>query len=158
MGDLQERLAELPGIAAQADAERLAEVLGDMRYVHVTREDGVAQAISLWRAVQTRAWRAGEDQRRAPVYSFAGIDHLVHRLEADDRAWDAWFERHGVVPLRLRYGEIAGDPHDALRRTLVHLGVADEPHDVPAVPPLRRQAGAQSREWAARYAADRDGA
>jgi LPS sulfotransferase NodH len=147
-GDLQVRLGELPQLAALDERQRLERLLGDVRYVHVSRADHVAQAVSLWRAVQTRAWRAETDDACQPVYSFGGIDHLVRMLDDHDCAWRAWFAHHGVEPLRLDYGEIAADPPAALRRTLEFLGVEGAPPDQA---PLRRQAGEQSREWAARY-------
>ena len=46
--DLAERLGR------PADAALLREHFPDPRYVHVTRRDKIAQAVSLWRAVQTR--------------------------------------------------------------------------------------------------------
>jgi trehalose 2-sulfotransferase len=153
LADLQARLAELPELAPLDDVERLERLLGKLRYVHVSRTDHLAQAISMWRAVQTRAWRAENDDACEPVYSFAGIDHLRRQLEADDRAWNGWFGHHGLVPLRLTYDEIAADPASALRRTLDHLGI-EAPHAADVPPPLRRQAGEQSREWAERYTTD----
>jgi LPS sulfotransferase NodH len=152
--DLQERLAELPPLAALDDAERLVRLLGDVRYVHVSRHDHVAQAISMWRALQTRAWRAENDDAIEPVYSFTGIDHLVRTLDAHDDAWSAWFDEHGIAPLRLSYDELAADPPGELQRTLAFLGVAS---DRGSEPPLRRQAGAQSAEWADRYRRERNG-
>jgi LPS sulfotransferase NodH len=155
--DLQERLAELPALAALDDTARLGRVLGEVRYVHVSRHDHVAQAVSMWRALQTRAWRAETDDAVEPQYSFTGIDHLVRMLDAHDEAWCAWFEEHGIAPLRLSYDDIAADPGGALHRTLDFLGVTDDlDHEPPAEPPLRRQAGAQSAEWAARYLRDRE--
>jgi trehalose 2-sulfotransferase len=155
--DLQERLAELPPLAALDDAERLARLLGDVRYVHVSRHDHVAQAISMWRALQTRAWRAENDDAVEPVYSFTGIDHLVRTLDAHDDAWCAWFEEHGLAPLRLSYDELAADPPGQLRRTLEFLAVdGDLDGEPPVEPPLRRQAGAQSAEWAERYLRERE--
>jgi trehalose 2-sulfotransferase len=151
MADLQERLAELPELARLDDAQRLAQLLGDVRYVHVSRPDHLAQAISLWRAVQTRAWRAETDDACEPVYSFAAIDHLRRLLEEHDCAWNRWFGHHELVPLRLTYDEIAADPRAALRRTLDHLGVSA---DAPDEPPLRRQAGEQSQQWAERYTSE----
>jgi LPS sulfotransferase NodH len=155
--DLQERLAELPALASLDDAARLGAVLGHVRYVHVSRHDHVAQAISMWRAVQTRAWRAETDDACEPVYSFAGIDHLVRMLDAHDDAWSAWFAEHAAAPLSVSYDEIAADPAGTLRRTLDFLGVRDDLEvQPPAEPPLRRQAGAQSAEWAERYLRDRE--
>jgi LPS sulfotransferase NodH len=155
--DLQERLAEIPQLAPLDDAARLTGVLGDVRFIHVSRPDHVAQAISMWRAVQTRAWRAETDDACEPVYSYAGIDHLVRMLDAHDEAWSAWFAEHEVEPLRLTYDELAADPPAVLRRTLEFLGVADQTPIQPASePPMRRQAGAQSVEWAERYLRDRE--
>jgi LPS sulfotransferase NodH len=155
MADLQDRLAELPELAPLGDAERVAALLGDVRWVHVHRPDRCAQAVSMWRAVQTRAWRADDDDACDPAYSFAGIDHLVRQLEAQQRAWREWFAAEEVEPLCLSYDEIAADPPAALRRTLAHVGIEEAPGEPSREPPLRRQAGAQSREWAERYAADR---
>src|SRR3954451_3870631 len=152
-GDLQERLAELPPLAAPADAERLARVLGDVRYVHVSRHDHVAQAISMWRALQTRAWRAENDHAVEPVYSFAAIDHLVNLLDAHDDAWCEWFDAHDIAPFRLSYDDIADDPDRDLTPTLDSLGI--EP-TFEGEPPLRRQAGPQSAEWRDRYLRDRE--
>jgi LPS sulfotransferase NodH len=155
--DLQERLAELPQLAALDDAERLAGVLGEVRYVHVSRHDHVAQAVSMWRALQTRAWRAENDDAVEPVYSFTGIDHLVRTLDAHDDAWCAWFAEHGIAALSLTYDDLAADPAGQLHRTLSFLGVdGDLQAEPPSEPPLRRQAGAQSAEWAERYLRDRE--
>jgi LPS sulfotransferase NodH len=153
LGDLQARLAELPELAPLGERERLERLFGDdLRFVHVSRPDHVAQAISLWRAVQTRAWRADTDDACEPVYSFAGIDHLVRMLTADDRAWRAWFAAQRVDPLSLSYDEVAADPPAALARTLAFLGLTGECNGAPpAAARLRRQAGEQSREWAQRY-------
>jgi LPS sulfotransferase NodH len=151
--DLQERLAELRELAPLDEAARLERLLGDVRFVHVAREDRVAQAVSMWRALQTGSWRSGSDDRCRPVYSFEGIDHLVRRIERHEREWAAWFAAHDIEPLGLGYDEIAADPPGAVRRVLALIGVAGEP---PAEPPLRRQAGEQSAEWARRYVAERN--
>jgi LPS sulfotransferase NodH len=151
MADLQERLAELPGFGRLEDGERLASLLGDVKYVHVWREDHVAQAISMWRAVQTRAWRAETDDAVDPVYSFSGIEHLAHQLERDNVAWDRWFDQQEIEPLRVRYSELAEDAGRALQETLDFIGVGDQAHAEPPPPAMRRQSGEQSREWADRY-------
>jgi LPS sulfotransferase NodH len=151
LADLQERLAELPGFGRLQDAERLAGLLGDVRYVHVRREDHVAQAVSLWRAVQTRAWRAETDDAVEPVYSFSAIEHLVHELERHDVAWERWFDEQAIEPLQVRYSALAEDPSRVLQETLDFIGVGDQAHPEPPSPSLRRQSGAQSREWADRY-------
>src|SRR6476619_3763438 len=54
-------LLDLAGrLGRPADAALLAGRLRGPRYAHVTRRDKVARAVSLWRGVQTCAWRGGE--------------------------------------------------------------------------------------------------
>jgi LPS sulfotransferase NodH len=149
--DLQEQLAALPSLASLDERARLTALLGDVRYLRVRREDRVAQAVSMWRAVQTRAWRAESEAAREPVYSFAAIDHLARRIAADDRAWTAWFRRHDVSVLEMSYSQLAAGPGAALREALEFIGAADEFAGEPPAPTMRRQADAQSREWAERY-------
>jgi LPS sulfotransferase NodH len=154
--DLQARLAQLAALAPLDAADRFARLLGDVRYVHVRRDDVVAQAVSLWRAVQTREWRAGDGCEPAPEprYSFAGIDHLVQMLRSHDRRWRRWFTARGIVPLELRYEHVADDPAAAVMATLELVGVAGELAQPVPAPRLRRQAGAGSAEWAERYRRD----
>ena len=52
------------------------------------RRDKVAQAVSLWTAIQTQAWRSGDAPVAEPVYSFAAIKHLVTWLTEGERGVD----------------------------------------------------------------------
>ena len=75
--------AYLPDFLAHGEPE---EQLGPLRWVHVERRDTLAQAISLWRAVQTAQWRAGErDAEVEPVFHGRAIAlDLARRLEVPD--------------------------------------------------------------------------
>ena len=52
-------------MAGRSLPELLARAFPGLRYVQITREDKVRQAVSLWKAVQTQAWQreagAGRD-------------------------------------------------------------------------------------------------
>jgi LPS sulfotransferase NodH len=144
--DLADRLRRAP------DAQLLAERFPDPHYVHVTRADKVAQAVSLWRAVQTRAWRAGEMTENGHVEYHAGaIRHLASDLTDHDDAWRAWFAAQGIRPLTVGYEALAADPRGTTATVLEHLGV--EPAEIPD-PPLRRQGDGRSTRWVERYRAE----
>jgi LPS sulfotransferase NodH len=154
VADLLARVRALDGLERADLATALRELLGDVRFVLITRADKVSQAVSLWRAVQTRRWRANAGAPRRPhdaVYHFAAIDHLARRLEADEAAWRAWF---GTLPagpgrpLELSYETIATDPRAAVEHVLGFCGFSGIPI---GAPPMRHQRDAQSREWVARY-------
>jgi LPS sulfotransferase NodH len=122
------------------------------RFVWVRREDGVAQAVSLWKAMQTQAWRDGDGgvPDAEPGYDFAALDHLVGRLAGEDDAWRSWFAASGTAPLTLTYEAIGADPYGAACAVAELVGVTLPTAGEPG-PALRRQADERSAEWARRY-------
>ena len=121
--------------------------------MRITREDKVRQAVSLWKAVQTQAWRkdAGDGPKVAPEFSFRAINYLVRLLTAHDASWDAYFLGLGHDPLKVTYEELAAEPEPTVRRTLEHIGI-----DVPETleisgPRLQVQADSLSEDWVTRF-------
>jgi LPS sulfotransferase NodH len=140
--------AYLPDFLAHGNPE---QQLGPLRWLHVERRDTLAQAISLWRAVQTAQWRAEDrDSEVEPVFHAGAIAHLKRRQEAHAAAWRTWFAERGVEPMEIVYEEFAQEPETMICRVLEHIGVPSEGVRVPS-PPLRRQADARSQEWVDRF-------
>jgi LPS sulfotransferase NodH len=136
----------------------VAELLGaDPVYIHVYREDVVPQAVSMWRAVQTRVWRdgsgtefdAGRDERA--VYDARGIAHLAGLLREQERQWRAWFDSEGIEPVDIGFQKLIADPTAVTAQVLERLG--QDPALAPP-PPLKPQSNGRSREWAERYRHD----
>jgi trehalose 2-sulfotransferase len=143
--------AYLPDFLAHGEPE---EQLGPLRWVHVERRDTLAQAISLWRAVQTAQWRAGDrDAGGEPVFHAGAIAYLKGRQEEHAAAWRAWFAERGIEPLEIVYEEFAQEPQPAICRVLDHVGVPSAGVHVPE-PPIRRQSDARSQEWVDRFRAE----
>jgi trehalose 2-sulfotransferase len=156
--DLQRLAGQLPEYANFDLFELLERLFRNPRYVWVTRNDKLRQAVSLWRALQTRSWRLehpGDDQQQADLlYRFEGIDHLVRSLQAADEGWQEFFNRHRIAPLRLVYEEqLEPDAGGAVRAVLDYIGVQPPAAWRPRVR-LRRQADALSDEWVAAYHRD----
>src|SRR4051794_2597269 len=143
-------LHDLAGrLGRPARAELLAERFPDPRYVHVTRGDKVAQAVSLWRAVQTRAWRAGEvTENGHAVYHAGAIGYLAGQLTDHDDAWRSWFAANRVEPMTIVYEDLVADTLASTSAVLDRLGVG--PAEIPE-PPLRRQGDDRSARWVERY-------
>lgn len=156
--DLQSLTGELPELAGLDLFALLTRLFEAPRYVWVTRADKVRQGVSLWRALQTRAWRLdhpGEQVSSSQLhYSFEGIDHLVRSLRAEDDGWAGFFADRGIEPLRLLYErDLDLDPVQAVRDVLSFLGLEAPPSWHP-VEPLHRQADSLSQEWVATYHRD----
>ena len=127
LGDFAELLRGIEGMAARPLPELLARAFPGLRYVQITRQNKIRQAVSLWKAVQTQAWKreAGEELRRPAelVFSFRAINYLVRLLTAHDASWDAYFLGLGYEPLKLTYEELAESTDAVVHRVLAHLGI-----------------------------------
>lgn len=155
--DFQRLAGALPEFAGLDLQTLLTRVFDDPRYVWVTREDKIRQAVSLWRALQTRAWRqedASANEAGGPRYNFAGIDHLTRSLRAEDQAWQSFFEAHGLTALKIAYqADLERDQNVAVRSVLHYICV-DTPPGWRAAEVLQRQADSLSDEWVAAYHRD----
>jgi trehalose 2-sulfotransferase len=151
--DFLSRVRELPGLVDTDLQGAISALLGEARLVFVTRADKVAQAVSLWRAVQTQAWRADAASQASAQYDFAAIDHLAGQLDRDERAWTGWFDRVRASPLRVSYDDLDRDAEEVVGRVLRFLGLSEVP--VPA-PSTRRQRNDETQRWIERYHVDRE--
>jgi LPS sulfotransferase NodH len=114
-----------------SDAARFELAFGKPLYIHLSRQDKVAQAVSLLKAEQSGLWhRAADGTERertaspAPlVYDADRIAGLVEELETDDAAWNGWFARFGIEPLRLTYEGLAAAPRAVLTQVLSALAL-----------------------------------
>jgi trehalose 2-sulfotransferase len=140
--------AYLPDFLAHTEPE---DAFGKpLRWIHVGREDKLAQAVSLWRAVQTAQWRAEDRGGGEPVFHAGAIAALIRRFEEHERAWQDWFAERGVEPLEISYEELASDPHATVCKALSHLDLETDGIEIPA-PPMSRQADSRSQEWVERF-------
>lgn len=157
--ELSVRLDRLfPGLAT--DPSRFEAAFGPLLYIHLSRPDKVAQAISRVRAEQTGLWHMNADgserERVAPpqpaTYDAERIDRHVRELEAHDADWNQWFDRHGIVPVRLTYDEVSTEPRSAVAKILTALG--RDPAERVA-PRTSKMASAESTAWAERFRTER---
>ena len=148
-----------PGL--ESDAARLERAFGRPLYVHLTRQDKLAQAISYIKAQQTGLWHIAPDgteiERLAPPqeprYDFEWIRDEVARLEAFDAAWNTWFAAQRITPLRVVYEQLEADPAATLQRVCETLGMpAPQAHEVR--PGVARLSDAISEEWVRRFRQD----
>lgn len=160
LAELSERLGPL--YAHAVGRALLEEIFGPLIHVHVSRQDKVAQAISLLKAEQSGLWHVGADgsdrQRTAPSapvgYDADRIAELLSELEHDDAAWEGFFAQYQITPIRIEYEALAKSPRTELRKLLVALSrpeaVADE-----VMVQTSKMADAESGAWAARFRQER---
>ncbi len=136
-----------------AKGVHIAEWFPTFRFVHLSRDDKLRQAISAAIAAETKVWQGLTDATRPePAFSAEKIDSLLRYILAGGAMWEAYFLRNRIAPLRLTYEELDLDPASTLRRVASYLDV-----DLPPAPidggPYVRQRGALTEEWRERYLA-----
>src|SRR5580693_5563597 len=154
LGDFAQLLRGIDGMGGRPLPELLGRAFPGLRYVQITRQNKTRQAVSLWKAVQTQAWKreAGEEVKRSVelVFSFRAINYLVRLLTAHDASWDAYFLGLGYEPLKITYEELAESTDAVIRRVLADLGIPAPADLVVEAPRLSVQADEVSEEWVRR--------
>ena len=161
VADAGRRLDRMAGSAGDV-ATRFAEAFGPLLYIHLSRGDTVAQAVSLVRAEQSGLWHLAADGRvlegaaelRPMVYDGDRIATLVREMTRDNAAWNAFFAAHALQPLRLTYEAVTADPQAALAQVLAALGQDSDIAKTVAVPTAKMASGT-SRQWAERFRTER---
>ncbi|HYN94712.1 MAG TPA: Stf0 family sulfotransferase [Pilimelia sp.] len=160
LDDLVDKLGTVHPDLAGRDVALLELAFGRPRFVHLRRDDVLAQAVSWLRAEQTDTWYVGGNSEiggnggagRPPTYDADRIAHFIDVIEEHNAAWAAWFAAAGVRPYALRYEDLAGDLVGATQGVLDFLGLVVPDHRT-IVPRHRRQADELSRQWIERYRA-----
>ncbi len=143
------------GLADVRPCEVPASVLPNLRrFVWMRRRDTTRQAVSLWKALQTRQWRKDSDEDVSGGglrFSFAAVDHLKLRIDEHNAAWQDFFERCGVEPMEVVYEELVEDYRETVLWLLDGMGISVPENLAVAEPRMRRQADELSEEWVRLY-------
>jgi LPS sulfotransferase NodH len=159
---LPDFMDRLTGNADLSSTQRINDCLQNifprLKYIYVTRQDKLRQAISLWKAIQTQQWRIDRGTReakewRVPVFDFGAVEYLHRRLIEHDRDWQKFFATAQVEPLVLRYEEFANDLKPTFMQIARFLGLNESPDRHFAMPSMIKQSNSQSEGWIERYRA-----
>src|ERR1700757_3842840 len=150
---LLSRAKDLPDRSGDGLLSAICDVVGEEPlFVYVYRPDVVSQAVSFWRAVQTRVWRGRPDPVRdaRASYHAEAIAHVVTMLRAQEKGWRTWFAAEEINPIEIAYPVLWRNLTQVVGTVLEKLGLdpALAPHPV-----LERQADQRSDEGGDRYRA-----
>ncbi|QIG50209.1 Stf0 sulfotransferase [Nordella sp. HKS 07] len=162
-----ENLGELSAILDQihpglpSDRARLEKAFGKILYLHLSRENKLAQAVSLIKAEQTGLWHVAPDGTeierlsppKDPEYDFERIRRELAELEDYDVAWNSWFAEQDITPLRIGYETLSADPAATLTRICAALGISAPDADK-VKPGVAKLSDETSLDWMRRYRMD----
>jgi len=156
---LLNRAKDLPNRSGDGLRAAIRDVVGEEPLlIHVHRPDVVSQAVSFWRAVQTRVWRGRPDPARdaRAIYHARAIAPAARMLRAQEEGWRNWFVEEDIEHIEVPYPVLWRNLTQVVAGILEALGL--DPLLAPQ-PALERQADQRSDEWVERYRVDaeRDG-
>lgn len=130
----------------------LLEALRPLHFVYINRQDELAQAVSLAKAFQTRAWISLMRPSRVRLfYSREFIDECREEIRTQKTDWECWFRDHGVSPLRVDYEDLLGQPTTVADRVLNLLGARDDTPTKVSLPQVEKQSDSTNLAWITRY-------
>lgn len=160
MPGLTKRLGTLFPSAGN-DLDRLCAAFGPLKFIHLSRDDKVAEAVSLAMAAQTGLWHKNADgsereritPHQDPIYDRDLIASEYAEVTAGDAAWRQWFTGQSISPCRVSYEELSADPAGNLAKVLDFLG--QDPSAAKGIAPsTAKLATPLSQNWAARFRAE----
>jgi len=144
-----------PGLEGIRPCEVPAAVLPNLRrLIWIRRDDTTRQAVSLWKALQTQQWRQDSDEEvggQGLRFSFAAVDHLKLRIDEHNAAWQAYFERCSIDPLKVVYEEFVENYQENVLGILNALKIPIPENFAVTQPKMKRQADELSEEWVHLY-------
>lgn len=100
-------------------------LLPNLKFIYLYRKDLLAQAYSLWRAVNTGVWhlKAGDvpEVSAAPEPDVVAIQEHVNNLHNETLQWKAFFEKRGVTPFVVAYEDLVEDPQQLLAECYTYI-------------------------------------
>ncbi len=139
-------------LALLGHAGVLDAVRARSHYIFLTREDRLAQAISLHIAGQTGHWTADASSALPDTlaYSRVSIDRILAEVAEANRQFEQFFARNAITPIRLTYEAFVADRQRGLARIGAAIGLPYL-HLVPDALTIERQTTARNAAWRARY-------
>ncbi len=132
-------------------------LLGNPRFVHISRRDTAAQALSYYRAIYTGGATAASDAtldagRRGPEQvAFEQVRWLEDTLIEWDAQWQAYFSRCEIRPLEIVYEDLAADYRSTVERVLDYLGLRSIPVAANLEAPRRTLPSDWAEHWLDKY-------
>lgn len=98
-------------------------IFPNAKFIFVTRQDVVMQAISLYIAEKTASWASFHEAKNNVDYNRDKLIRNINVITQQNARFENYFALNGINPLRINYEEINSDVGAVVRRVKEFLGV-----------------------------------
>ena len=154
---LMESLREIPGNKRLDDRQLLGAYFPGLQLIYIKREDKLAQAISLLKAMQSAIWHnnARTREQADPIhFSWTAIHNLITDLEQQESQWERFIRKSGLPSMPVIYEDLIRDKRGVLNTVLSFTGVECELAEKEEVEVRhKRTRDETNRKWREQYLA-----
>ena len=133
------------------------------RYIHLTRRDLAAQAVSLYCATASNVFHTNvehtsseREKLQTLQYDFKKIKEWHSHILAQEMGWRQYFAQHDIYPLSINYEEIEEDVTAVVRRLARFIDMPRAGDCASSESIFRKIGNRRNIEWAAQFALDLD--
>lgn len=135
------------------------DVVDSLRYVYLTRRDLTAQAVSLYRATQTKVFHTNVEHSAESLakldelpYDYEQIKYWRNHIEVQEVGWQRFFVEKNIFPLCIHYEDIDANVSAVTQRIAAYIGRPRAAREVqPEASIFRKISSRKSVEWTARF-------
>jgi LPS sulfotransferase NodH len=130
----------------------MLDMLQPVHFIYLERQDKIAQAVSLAKGFQTRAWLSVGEERKTPLfYNREFIQACLDEVMEQENQWKTWLKERGTAALCIYYEDILRDEAQVVKKIEEFVGIAGDRADEVRLPSLRKQSDVVNSEWIARF-------
>jgi LPS sulfotransferase NodH len=129
---------------------RWLDLLPNLQFVYLSREDLLGQAISLARATQTAQYRSTQPPKQLAIYDADLIRSQLLAIVRERAQWEVFFSRTGIEPLRIVYERFVEDRSGHVRLVADLMNIEHAVIDECRIN-LAIQRDAETEEWRQRF-------
>jgi trehalose 2-sulfotransferase len=135
------------------------DVVDNMRYIYLTRRDLTAQAVSLYRATQTKVFHTNVEHSAESLakldelpYDYEQIKFWRTHIKTQETGWQRFFVEKNIFPLYIQYEDIDANVAAVAQRIAAYIGRPRAAREVqPEASIFRKISSRKSVEWTARF-------
>ncbi len=140
-------------------------VLNKFKYIYLTRKNRIAQAISLYKAAESKIFHTNKNHSASKLqqlenlkYNFQKIQHWEQHILQQEQGWQEYFATNKIQPLCITYEDIEANILQVLQDIAAYLDLDVQKIHVPTKKSVFNKISDQRNlEWAQKFKLERDG-
>lgn len=120
-------------------------------FIHITRDDILAQAVSYVLAHQTRNWSSLQKAKATAEYDAELINTAIENILHQNVQWQKFFILNNIKPLHVRYEDLLAQSDKVCKIICAEMGVETDHHFSLETAEIDQQRTDLNREWIERF-------